>query len=234
MRQHADRGPLVHGRAREKAVGPVDDELVGVREALGSHELRARVAHRHAVAEIAAERGERRGEVDGAEDVQLGTRSEGGDEDLVLADGHEPRLTAGEQRPSLPAELSVVSRVGVDEVFLPDSLAARLDRERDGPLGFHRLCDRRHELGVQRVDEDVHGAAAGEADLEGLVVGDAVGQQPGRAAREHGLSLLVHRGLDAAAGDGAGDLAPLGDGEHGARVAGRGALGADDGCRRGP
>ena len=87
---------------------------------------------------------------------------------------------------------------------------------------------------VERVDEDVHGAAARQADLEGLVVGDAVGHQPRRAACQNGLSLFVDRGLDAAARHGTGHLSLLGDGEHGARVARGRALGLDDGCRRGP
>ena len=75
-------------------------------------------------------------------------------------------------------------------------------------------------------------AAAREADLEGLLVGDPVGLEPRRAAREHLAGLAVDGGLDAAAGDRAGDLALLGHGQDGAGVAGSRALGADHGGDR--
>ncbi len=47
----------------------------------------------------------------------------------------------------------------------------------------------------------------------------------GRSSREHGARLFVDGRLDAAAGDGARDLARLRDGEHRAGVTGRRALG---------
>jgi hypothetical protein len=78
----------------------------------------------------------------------------------------------------------------------------------------------------------VHRAAAREAHLERLLVGDPVGLQARLAAREHLARLAVHRRLDAAAGDRADDVAALGDGQHGPGVARRGALGADDGGDR--
>src|SRR3972149_4473421 len=71
--------------------------------------------------------------------------------------------------------------------------------------------------GGEPVDEDADGAAAGQADLEGLVVGYPVRAELGRAPREDRLSLLVDGGLDTASGDRAGHLALLGDREHGAR-----------------
>jgi len=77
----------------------------------------------------------------------------------------------------------------------------------------------------------VHRAAAGESDLEGLLVGDPVGDEPRRAARKDVLRLVVDRRLDAAPGDGARHLALLGHGEHRARAEWRGALDLDDsGC----
>src|SRR4051812_32971749 len=67
--EHADRRAGVDRRGLEELVGPPRDQLVGVREALGRDEDRARVADRDAVAQELADRAQRRGEVDGAEDV---------------------------------------------------------------------------------------------------------------------------------------------------------------------
>ena len=46
--------------------------------------------------------------------------------------------------------------------------------------------------GVERGDQDPHGAAAGEADLERGVVGDSVLAQPGAAAVQDFLRLADH------------------------------------------
>ena len=164
--------------------------------------------------------------VDGAEDVHVRPGREGGDEDLPLRRVEDRGLAAGEQ---LGGRAVVV---GADEPLGAGVLAGDRDLERDRALLAHRLGDRRDELGVEPVDEDVHGAAAREPDLEGLLVGDAVGLEPRRAAREHVAGLAVDGGLDAAAGHRAGDLAALGDGQDGARVARSGPLGADHGGDR--
>ena len=63
VREDADRRALVHVRLGKEAVGPLDDELVDVREAIGRDELRARVADGDAEAEEAADRGERGGDL---------------------------------------------------------------------------------------------------------------------------------------------------------------------------
>ena len=57
-----------------------------------------------------------------------------------------------------------------------------------------------HEGRHHRLDEDPHVAAAGQPDLEGLVVGVAVGGHAGGRAAEDLLGLLVHRRLDAPPG----------------------------------
>ena len=78
----ASRGPSVGPTPLEQAVRPVDDDLVGHREAaLGGEDL-AGVAHRDAVAEHLGHPGQRGGEVDGAEDQHLRRRGEALDEDV--------------------------------------------------------------------------------------------------------------------------------------------------------
>jgi hypothetical protein len=57
-----------------------------------------------------------------------------------------------------------------------------------------------------RLDHHPDGAAAGEADREGLVVGDAVGEQARAAVGQCVQRLGYHRALDAAAGNRAGHL----------------------------
>ena len=65
-------------------------------------------------------------------------------------------------------------------------------------------------------DEDVDLAAAWEADRPGQIVGDAVREQTRRALVQHLACLHGDVALDAAARDGAGELATLRDGELGA------------------
>ena len=66
------------------------------------------------------------------------------------------------------------------------------------------------ELGIGLLEPDVDLAAAGEADLEGVAVGDAVVDAAGLAAGEDCLRALDDVGLDAAAGDRADEAAALG------------------------
>ena len=224
--EDADGGSLVHVRAREELVGPLDDQLVHVGEALARDELGARVADGHPVAEEAAHLGDRGGVVDGAEDVHVRPGREGRDEELPLGRVDDPRLPAGEE---LRRGAAVV---GADEPLRADVLAGDPDLERDRPFLPHRLHDRDDDLWVEPVDEDVDGAAAGEADLERLLVGDPVGLQPGLAAREHLARLAVDGGLDAAAGHRADHVAPVRDRQRGAGIARGRALRVDHGRDR--
>ena len=83
--EHADGVAWTERRADplEQAVGPVDDDLVGHREApLGGEDLPG-VAHGDVVAEHLGHPDQRRGEVDGAEDQHAGRRGEGLDEDAA-------------------------------------------------------------------------------------------------------------------------------------------------------
>ena len=67
--------------------------------------------------------------------------------------------------------------------------------------------DRRRRHG--RLDEDVDRAAAGQPDVPGLLVADAVADDPGVAGRPGVLDLLGRGALDAATADRPGD-APVG------------------------
>ena len=99
----ASRGPSVGPTAVEQPVGPVDDDLVGHREApLGGEHL-AGVAHGDVVAEHLGHADQRRGEVDGAEDQHAGRRGEALDEDVdgVLV-GLALRRRSGARRSSRP------------------------------------------------------------------------------------------------------------------------------------
>ncbi len=156
VREDADGRSLVHVRAREELVGPLDDQLVHVGEALARDELGARVADGHPVAEEAAHLGDRGGVVDRAEDVHVRPRREGRDEELPLGRVDDPGLAAGEEL----RRRAVV--IGADEPLRADVLAGDPDLERDRPLLAHRLDDRDDDLGVEAVDEDVDGPAARE------------------------------------------------------------------------
>ena len=71
-------------------------------------------------------------------------------------------------------------------------------------------------LVAQLLDEDVDLAAAREADPEGHIVGDPVGDEARAGSGEHLLRGEDDVALDAAAGNGAGKLALLAHGELGA------------------
>ena len=101
----------------------------------------------------------------------------------------------------------------VVEPLLTDALAARGQGERCrqvGPDGFVKSGD---EAGVELGDQDPDRAAAREAHLGCLVVGDAVLADTRRAAVEHLLRLPDHGGLDAPTGDRPCDLAQVVQGE---------------------
>src|SRR5918996_1084318 len=70
-------------------------------------------------------------------------------------------------------------------------------------------CAPPQDAALGRIKKEGKGPATGKADLEGLLVGDAVGDEPGRASRQHLASLVVDRRLHAAAGHRPGHLAAL-------------------------
>jgi hypothetical protein len=101
-------------------------------------------------------------------------------------------------------------------------LAVEQGHERRRPVRDRGLEVEQHglaRLALELVDEDVDDPAAHQADGAGQLVGDAVGDELRRAV---GLQHLHRRGgdraLDAAAGDGALDPAPVVDVHRGADV----------------
>ena len=147
MGQHADRGPRVDrallGLRGEVAVGPVDDDLVGVGETGRSREHGPGVAHGDPVSEERALPGEGRGEVDGAEDQHPRSRRVAGDEDLhagflalaVRAVGQHGGAARGEQAPGVVGDGVVGalrSQRPVDGVRPDDQPAAEPTPGRDG------------------------------------------------------------------------------------------------------
>ena len=71
----------------------------------------------------------------------------------------------------------------------------------------------------QRFYEDIEDAPAGQANGERVVVADPVPLQPWNPGLGHLDSRLVHRSLDAAAGNRAADRAVGSDDHRGARLA---------------
>ena len=100
------------------------------------------------------------------------------------------------------------------------------DDRRAVPAGADRAAGRLDHHGRRdRLDQDVDRAAAGEADVPGLLVADPVTDDPGIAGRPGVLDLLGRGALDAAAADRAGDPAV-------GRVQQDGALGSRGGPER--
>src|SRR5258707_4441295 len=83
MRQDRDGGGGIEVGLLQIGVRPLDDDFVGVREALTSSEGRARVNDDHAIVEGFGEGGQWNGDMAGANDNQAWRRREAFDEDLV-------------------------------------------------------------------------------------------------------------------------------------------------------
>jgi len=75
----------------------------------------------------------------------------------------------------------------------------QIDRDERRLAGRAHAPQRRKQivLSSERLDEDLHFAAAGKADLPRLLVRDADLEQPGRRALEDCPRLGDHRGFDA-------------------------------------
>ena len=216
------------GRRPRYSVRPLDDDLVGLGEALGGGEHRPRVAHRHVVAEEAADPGDRGGEVDGAEDQHPRRRRERLHEHgqlvaaalavgavvqepgaaglehaaRVVGDGVvEPRRPerARPRGPATPCAWPPIRPGPSTTVATATGSRSRTEAATAGSSG--QVCSR------HRLDEDVEDPAAGQADGERVVVGDAVPLQDRPPGRDDLLGQVVDRALDAAAGDAADRLA---------------------------
>ena len=182
---HADRRARVDRGVLEELVGPLVGELVGVGEPLARQEHLARVAHGDAVAELPADRDERGHVVARAEEVQVRPRRVRLDEDLLAVGGLDDRALADlEQRPRRAARARRCRGVvAVEDRLLAEALVAQAERDGDRLVASHRVGDRRHELRVEPVDRDGDPAAAGEADVEAVLVVEPVVDEPSAAIR---------------------------------------------------
>ena len=201
-------------------VRPFDDDLVGLREPLRRREHRPRVAHRDVVAEEPPDPGDRGREVDRPEHEHPRRRRERLHEhaELVAA----PLAVGAVVQDAGRAVLEHAADVVGDGVVEPRASRACRPRGPATPPAWRRAAravdDRRHgdrlavadgrdDLGRapgtsardDRLDEDVDDAAAGEADGERVVVGDAVALQHRPSGGRHLLGEVVDRALDAAA-----------------------------------
>ena len=209
MRERDDRGALVD--PVEDLVGPRLDDLVGARQPLRRRERGARVDDCRAPAELLPVRGEMLGGLGGAEDQHSQWALDHLGEDAVVAKACLLEQTALEP---LLAGLDI--RVE-HRVLVVVEHAAHLAPQ----------------LGLGLLEPDVDLAAAGEADLERVAVGDAVVNEVGGPTREDLLCTLGDVGLDATARHGADVAAALGDDVLRAGLARRRPDRADDGgdCR---
>src|SRR5262249_23638670 len=83
-------------------------------------------------------------------------------------------------------------------------------------------------MSVHLLDEDLDLAAAGEADVPRLLVGDAEVEQPGLAVLDRVQRLLHHRALDTATGHRTHHGTGVVDTELAANRSRRGTPGGDD------
>ena len=204
VRHHADDVARAETLLREVPDGPVDDDLVGPRVAARGGEHRPGVAHRDAVAHRPRHDGQRRGELERAVDDHPGRGRRDLDEHLDAAVGTLDADDAGPVRDGHPVGQRTVER-GHEH-----GLVAAGRRGEHGHVG-------RAELARVHAQD----AAAGQADGERVLVGDAVLLHAGRRAVEHRGAQVVQGSLDAPAGDAA---------ERGAGVV-HGHRRADDGGR---
>ena len=207
MGQHADDraavDPAGFGLLLEVLVRPLDHHLVGVREPAVGREHGPRVADGDVVAEERADPRDRGREVDGAEDQHPGRRGERPDEDAhplaasfavgavgqgrVVPGGQQAERIVEDRRVGAVAAQRAGHGLGAYDDPAADPLGVRvLDHggQRDGAAGVDVVGDLT-ELGegllVHLLDVHVEDAAAGQADRERVVVGDAVALEDGSA-----------------------------------------------------
>ena len=242
--------------AREVAVRPVDDDLVGLREAGAGREHRPGVADGHVVAEEGADPRHRRGEVDRPEDQHPRLGREGPHEHphplaapLPVGAVGQRRVVAARQQPERVVPDGVVRARRAERPGRSVRLArthhdpaAQPGRGR-GSMTVARATGRpasmssaispsSRRLAVHLLDVHVEDPAAGQPGRERVVVGDAVPLEDRLPGLDHGLRELVDRTLDAAAGhrpDG-GAVVPTSMDAPARRR--RGLEGRDDGARR--
>src|SRR5919201_541442 len=209
----------------ERLVGPRDDDLVGVGEALSRGETRAGVGHDRAPADRTGGGAERVGRVDRPVDEEARRRSEHVRE-------HAPSLQLGDL--AVAGADQLVGDVVFPFEHEPLASVLEVDEEDRPPVFAGDVGDTAEEVRIGLVDPDVDLAAAGQADAEREVVRDPIREQAGCAARQHLAGRLDDLALDAATGHRAGELAGLRDDQLRADRARCRATGRDDAGQRDP
>ena len=232
--------------ALEETMGPVDHDLIGVGEPSHGGEHLARVADGDVVAEHLGHAHERAGEVDRTEHEHAGRRRERLDEHAqVLGAGfavHAVVTHAGAAASELAQrvagdhaiEIGITEGAGrspsLDHDGRPGTGALDHGGQGDGALVEHGGAPlREHRIGgIERFEEQMDGAAAGESDGEGLIIAVAEGHETSIAGGQHVEGLGHDGALDAAARDRPRHLAVVGDGHGRAGKTGTGPLDVDD------
>src|SRR3954465_7028017 len=188
VREHDHRGAEVGLDGSHRLVRPGHEQLVGARDPVGRGEARSRIGHDGLPAEQLRRATQRLGRVDRPVDEEASRRGLDVREDGAIL---ELEHVAAGAAARLLLELRVVEP-------LADTLAGD-DRQRHiRPLRLREL-----------LDEDVDLTAARKADPKRHLVRDSVGDEARLAACEHLLCSKDDVALDAAARDGAGELAAL-------------------------
>ena len=197
---------------------PGGDDLLGVREALGRGELRARVAHVRPPARGAREPAERRRVVHRAEHHQprrgrvTSTNSERVAE-LAQLGALGPHQLLGGRRPLavelVAPEAAVGAAVGAHEQLGAEPRAGDHGDERGAAVLAAMLGELalRAHLWYPSTNTSIS-PPHGKPNVPRLAVGDPEVQQLGSGAAQHLARDLDDGALDAAAGDGARDVSP--------------------------
>ena len=196
-------------------------------------ERRARVADGDAVAEELAHRHERGDVVARAEDVHVGPRRVRLDEHELVGRSRRRRSRRARAATARARSSSVSAGRSPRTSRCSPKRSSASSRRTVIATGVSfatasAICGT--SAGSSAYDGDGDRAAAGEADVEALVVGEPVAADAARRAVQHLGRLADHGGLDAAAGHRAGDLARAGDRERRARIARRRADPLDHGA----
>ncbi len=221
---------------RQHFVGPRYQHLIGPGESLTVGEFLPGIDHDHAKAQFFAKAGQGYGHVHAAGNDQQRGRQEGldvharagrwlDDAAPVGPGGQHPgRLGGG--GPGVRAQHRTVRG---DQRRDPGVLPLDKGHQGDRLPPRHPLAKGGGDLRLERLDEHVDGAAAGQAHVPDHVLGDAKMQDTGRTALQQVDHLLVHGRLHAAAADRSGHPPAGGDDQARPHRPGRRALDTDHG-----
>ena len=191
--QDDDIGRAVHGQVLQHRVGPSVDHLAGLWESLAVGEFRPRIDHRDAETEGVGEAGQRDRDMGSSEDEELRRSREGLEKNAIATNW------------ILLLEQLGRSGIGGREQLTGAGPGADIGLQHHRSLGFQGADQLAMDVG-ERLDQNVHLAAAAQADRPGEVIAHAVVKQAGRLAFEDGLRLLENLPFETPAADRAGDL----------------------------